>query len=183
MKVFCRALESKLSAEQLKSFSQFHIQLIRRNHKEFGNKWANRVKKSTPASPEHGTWMLSWAGDLQLHWDMVTCCIQAAEIFTYRPADSPAGSRLSHFTHQDWATGRFGLPNNRIPPSLSRSFNWQKSTSLFPASNSCPKFDRKSFNSISCHRFFPHSVNMRLSEESSLSCNLNRSFLSHQIPR
>lgn len=49
MKVFCRALESKLTAGQLKSLTQFHIQLTGRNHKEFGNKLANRVQKKIPS--------------------------------------------------------------------------------------------------------------------------------------
>lgn len=50
-----------------------------------------------------------------------------------------------------------------------------------PNSKFMPKMDKESFDSISCHSFL--SVSVRLSEGSSLGCSLNRSFLSHQIPR
>lgn len=112
---------------------------IRKKQKEFGNKSANQVKI-------HSCKSTAWHVDAELgQWSSasfrhVSCHIQAgcaADTFSYRPAVSPAGSTPSRFTYPDWATGSLGLPSNRIPSSLCRSFHWQKSTSLFLTTNWC----------------------------------------------
>jgi len=169
---------------QSKTFTQFQTQLTSKNHKEFGNKSAHQEKihscKSTARLVDTELGQLPSASFRCCH----SCCIQAgcaADTFTHRPAGSPAGSTPSHFTYQDWAAGSLGLPSNRIASSLSRSFNWQKSTSLFPTRNSCLSLTG-SHLAQSVVIFCP-SVSVSLSDESSLGCRLNRPFLSHQISR